>query len=595
MKQTDISSELKSATAKAMKMLFNADISSSEILINDTRKEFEGDYSIVVFPLSKFSKKSPEDTAGLIGRYLKENSGIIEDYNVIKGFLNCLIPTRRWLEVFEATEKTKDFSKSNGKKVVVEYCGPNTNKPLHLGHVRNMVIGYSMANILKAGGYEVHKVNIYNDRGIAICKSMLAWQKFGHGETPESSGLKGDQLVGKYYVLFDQKYRKEIAQLIKNGMSETDAKANAPLLLEAQQMLRKWEAADAEIMELWKTMNAWVYAGFDKTFETLGVDFEKNYYESEHYLSGKELVEEGLKKDIFFRKEDGSVWVDLTDRGMDEKILLRKDGTSVYLTQDLGTANSRYQDFKMDLSVYVVADEQNYHFKALKNTLEKLGKPYASGIYHLSYGMVDLPSGKMKSREGTTVDADDLMQQMFDTAEEHTKALGKIDGFTENQAQQLYRTLGLGALKFHLLRVSPKRRILFNPEESIEFHGDTGPFIQYTYARIQSILKKWISLDKPGNKRQNPASINQIERSILRQLIALPGIVEESCQSMDPSLIASFALNLAKLYNRFYNEYPILKASDKSVLLFRVRLSEQVSKTIEQAMLLLGIEVPESM
>ncbi len=589
--------QLKIAASESVKVLFNADIDAGDIQVNNIRKKFVGDYSVVIFPLVRYSKKSPEQTAEAIGNYLKKSGDLIEDFNVIKGFLNCSIKQKYWIKAFQQIIADDNFgqSETNGKKVVVEYCGPNTNKPLHLGHVRNMVIGYSMASILEAGGYEVHKVNIYNDRGIAICKSMLAWQKYGEGETPDNSHLKGDQLVGKYYVLFEQKYREQVAGLVDTGQGKDEAKAKAPILLETQEMLRKWEAADPEIIRLWKTMNSWVYAGFEDTFKTLGVDFEKNYYESEHYLLGKVLVEEGLKKGAFYRKEDGSVWVDLTNQGMDQKILLRKDGTSVYLTQDLGTANSRYNDYTMDRSVYVVADEQNYHFQVLKATLEKLGKPYASGIYHLSYGMVDLPGGKMKSREGTTVDADDLMQQMFDTARKHTEVLGKIDDFSEEQAQVLYRKLGLGALKFHLLRVNPKKRILFNPEESIEFHGDTGPFIQYTFARIQSILKKWKAMGKPGENGKKASSVDEIERAIIQEEMAFPLAIAEACEGMDPSVIAAYALSLSKTYNRFYNEYPILKADDESSLFFRVQLSESVANIIEKSMNLLGIEVPESM
>jgi arginyl-tRNA synthetase len=480
---------------------------------------------------------------------------------------------------------------------MVEYSSPNTNKPLHLGHLRNNFLGYSVAEILKANGYNVTKANLVNDRGIHICKSMVAYQHFGNGETPESSGLKGDHLAGKYYVIFDKEYKKQIEALKAEGKSEEEAKKNAPLLLEAQEMLRKWEANDEEVVTLWKQMNTWVYAGFAKTYEKMGVNFDKFYYESDTYLLGKDIVEEGLKKEVFFKKDNGSVWVDLTDEGLDEKLVLRGDGTSVYITQDMGTADLKYNDFKLDKSVYVVGNEQDYHFDVLFKIMRKLGRPYGDGLFHLSYGMVDLPSGKMKSREGTVVDADDLMREMVDTAAHHTKELGKIDGFNEDQAAELYETLGMGALKYFLLKVDPKKRMLFNPQESIEFQGNTGPFIQYSHARIKSILRK---ADQIGVDYQNPdfSNISKIEESE-SSLIFMLGDFEKKIkiagEEYSPSVIAQYLFDLAKEYNRFYADLPIFNENNASILAFRVALSSLTSATIKRGMSLLGIQVPERM
>jgi arginyl-tRNA synthetase len=587
--------KLVKGTVEALNINFGFIPSLDTNSIQLTKKEFAGQLTIVVFPFTRQARKSPEVIAQTIGEYLKKEIEEVEDYNVVKGFLNLNISDSYWVKLFQGILSNEQFGKhaSTGKKYVVEYCGPNTNKPLHLGHIRNMLIGYSISNILSAAGHEVHKVNIYNDRGIAICKSMLAWQKFGNGETPDSTGMKGDHFVGKYYVLFATKVNEEINQLMAGGMSKEQAAYEAPLQKEAREMLLKWEQGDKETLALWNKMNQWVYTGFEETYQKLGVDFEKAYYESEHYESGKKMVEDGLKKGIFYKKADGSVWVDLTDEGMDEKILLRADGTSVYLTQDIGTAESRYNDYKMDKSVYVVANEQDYHFKALKAALKKLKKPYGEGIYHLSYGMVDLPTGKMKSREGTTVDADDLYDEMLDTAEEHTVELGKIDGFSAAEAKELYRKLGMGALKYFLLKVHPKKKMLFNPQESIEFQGDTGPFIQYTNARISSILRKWQA--NHSFEGSFPAHINEQELELIMHISRYPETIQFSAGEFDPSQIATYVYALAKLYNKFYVENPILSIEDESLQYFRIILSEMTARTIQSSMGLLGIEVPERM
>jgi arginyl-tRNA synthetase len=587
--------QLSIGTAEALHHSFGFVPSSDSISIQFTKKEFDGQLTIVVFPFTRQAKKSPETIAETIGQYLQSKIDVVEGYNVVKGFLNLSIADTYWIQLFNDIATNSQFGKHKptGKKYVVEYCGPNTNKPLHLGHIRNMLIGYSISNILAAAGHEVHKVNIYNDRGIAICKSMLAWQKFGHGETPKSTGMKGDHFVGKYYVLFATKLNEEIDALMASGMSKEQAANEAALQKEAREMLLRWEQGDEQTLDLWNRMNQWVYAGFEETYQKLGVDFEKAYYESEHYESGKKMVEEGLKKGIFYKKADGSVWVDLTDEGMDEKILLRADGTSVYLTQDIGTAESRYNDYKMDKSVYVVANEQDYHFKALKAALKKLKKPYGEGIYHLSYGMVDLPTGKMKSREGTTVDADDLYDEMLDTAEKHTVELGKIDGFSAAEAKELYRKLGMGALKYFLLKVHPKKKMLFNPQESIEFQGDTGPFIQYTNARISSILRKWQA--NHSFEGSFPAHINEQELELIMHISRYPETIQFSAGEFDPSQIATYVYALAKLYNKFYVENPILSIEDESLQYFRIILSEMTARTIQSSMGLLGIEVPERM
>jgi arginyl-tRNA synthetase len=475
---------------------------------------------------------------------------------------------------------------------MVEYSSPNTNKPLHLGHIRNNLLGYSVAEILKAYGYDVIKANLVNDRGIHICKSMLAWEKFGNGETPESSGLKGDHLVGKYYVVFDKEYKKEIEALKVEGQSEDEAKKNAPLIQEAQVMLQKWEAGDEDVLNLWKTMNGWVYAGFDKTYKQLGVDFDKFYYESETYLLGKDIIQEGLEKGVFFKKDDNSVWIDLTDEGLDEKLVLRGDGTSVYITQDLGTAQLKYDEFKMNESIYVVGNEQDYHFKVLFAILKKLGKEWADGLYHLSYGMVDLPSGKMKSREGTVVDADDLMAEMIETAKERTEELGKTEGFNEEEKVNLYQTIGMGALKYFLLKVDPKKRLLFDPNESVDFQGHTGPFVQYTHARIKSVLRK---ADYVPGQIKVPSTLSTFERDLIQALANYPAIIEASAKEFSPAQLANYAYDIAKLYNKFYHEETILKAEDENVKGFRLQLSASAARIISESMNLLGIQVPERM
>ena len=583
----------------AFQNIFNHEVSLDQLSLAPTRKEFEGTYTFVVFPYLKVSQTTPEVTANQIGEYLKANVSVVSGFNVVKGFLNLELNELIWLDVFKELYAAKDLGQlpTNGQKVMVEYSSPNTNKPLHLGHLRNNFLGYSVAEILKANGYEVTKANLVNDRGIHICKSMVAYQHFGNGETPESANLKGDHLAGKYYVIFDKEYKKQIEALKAEGQSEEEAKKNAPLLLEAQEMLRKWEANDAEVVGLWKQMNEWVYAGFAKTYEKMGVNFDKFYYESDTYLLGKDIVEEGLKKGVFFKKDNGSVWVDLTDEGLDEKLVLRGDGTSVYITQDMGTADLKYDDFKIDKSVYVVGNEQDYHFDVLFKIMRKLGRPYGPGLYHLSYGMVDLPSGKMKSREGTVVDADDLMQEMVDTAAHHTKELGKIDGFNEEQAAELYETLGLGALKYFLLKVDPKKRMLFNPQESIEFQGNTGPFIQYSHARIKSILRK---AEQIGVEYKNPdltgiTGIEESESSLIFLLGDFNKKIKMAGDEYSPAIIAQYLFDLAKEYNRFYADLPIFHENNSSILAFRVALSALTAETIKKGMSLLGIDVPERM
>lgn len=584
---------------QAFKVCFSHDLPLEEISLAPTRKEFAGTYTFVVFTYLKVSKLSPEATGNKIGDFLKENVAEVADYNVVKGFLNLVLNQTVWVDLFQKLIVNQSIGQlpPNGKKVMVEYSSPNTNKPLHLGHLRNNFLGYSVAEILKANGYEVIKANLVNDRGIHICKSMVAYQHFGNTETPESSGLKGDHLAGKYYVLFDQEYKKQIEALKGEGQSEDEAKKNAPIILEAQDMLRKWEANDEVVFSLWKKMNTWVYAGFADTYKRMGVNFDKFYYESETYLLGKDIVEEGLSKGVFFKKADGSVWVDLTDEGLDQKLVQRGDGTSVYITQDLGTADLKYKDFRIDKSVYVVGNEQDYHFEVLFRIMRKLGRPYGSGLYHLSYGMVDLPSGKMKSREGTVVDADDLMQEMIDTAEQHTKELGKIDGFSSDQATSLYEMLGMGALKYFLLKVDPKKRMLFNPQESIEFQGNTGPFIQYSHARIASILRKAEQIGV-NYKTTDFSSINQLEESEADLIYLLNDFerkIEIAGEEYSPSVLAQYLFDLAKEYNRFYADVPIFLENDPTVLAFRVALSSQTAKTIKKGMSLLGITVPDRM
>ncbi|MBJ6118856.1 arginine--tRNA ligase [Pontibacter sp. BT310] len=585
--------------SEALQALFNITIDADQLALQPTRKEFAGSFTFVTFPYTKQAGKGPEQIGQALGEYLKENAKEIKDFNVVKGFLNLEIEQTEWLSLFRELMRNEKYGygENSGKKVMVEYSSPNTNKPLHLGHLRNNFLGYSVSEILKANGHDVMKANLVNDRGIHICKSMLAYQKFGNGETPASSNIKGDHLAGKYYVQFDKAYKEQIDELVTGGMDKEEAKKKAPLILEAQEMLQKWEQNDKEVVDLWKQMNGWVYEGFDATYKNIGVDFDKFYYESETYMLGKERVEEGLAKGVFFKKEDGSVWVDLTDEGLDEKLLLRADGTSVYITQDMGTAELKYNDFPYDQSIYVVADEQNYHFQVLKAVLKKLGKPYAEGIYHLSYGMVDLPSGKMKSREGTVVDADELVQEMIDTARQQTEELGKIEGFTPEQAKELYHTLAMGALKYFLLKVDPKKRMLFNPQESIDFRGNTGPFIQYTHARIAAILRKAgeMGLKVDVTAFGNVTTMHEAEQEVITQLVNYSAVVEEAGKLHAPSVIANYAYELAKAYNRFYQEISIFNETDEQARNFRIALSAMVARFVRESMGLLGIAVPERM
>ncbi|WP_374164346.1 arginine--tRNA ligase [Arcticibacter sp. MXS-1] len=581
-------------TLEAVKALYNADLKEADINLQETRKEFAGEVTVVTFPLTRVSKKSPEQTGNDIGEYLKSQLAEVADYNVIKGFLNISLTSEYLINDFRThiSAGTYGVFAPNGKKVMVEYSSPNTNKPLHLGHIRNNLLGYSVSKILEASGYEVIKANLVNDRGIHICKSMLAWKKFGEGETPQSSGLKGDHLVGKYYVIFDKEYKKQIDELKAAGQTEDEAKKNAPLIREAQQMLQQWEAGEPEVIELWKKMNGWVYEGFDVTYKKLGVSFDKYYYESGTYLLGKDIIDEGLEKGVFFRKEDNSVWIDLTADGLDEKLVLRGDGTSVYITQDLGTAQLKYNDFSMDESIYVVGNEQDYHFKVLFLILNKLGKSWARGLYHLSYGMVDLPSGKMKSREGTVVDADDLIAEMVETAKQRTEELGKVEGLSEDEKDRLYRMIGLGALKYFLLKVEPKKRLLFDPNESIDFQGHTGPFIQYTHARIRSVL------NKAGGDPETFGEVSELsgtERELILALSRYPAVLEASAKEYSPAQLANYAYELAKLYNKFYHEEPILKVEEANLRNFRLKLSSVTGVIVRRSMELLGIEVPERM
>lgn len=589
----NIADDITNKVAQACKELYKKEADESQIHVEPTNKDHSGDFTVVVFPLLKISRKSPELTARELGEYLKNQIEYIKEYHVVKGFLNLDLTDAFWINFLHHTYNDVTFgnTSSERKTIVIEFCGPNTNKPLHLGHIRNMSLGWSLSKILEYNGHKVIKVNMYNDRGIAICKSMVAWKRIAGGETPESSGIKGDHLVGKYYVAYEKIYKKEVEELKQRGLSAEEAEKQAPIYQEATDMLRRWENGDKDTLALWQMMNQWVYAGFESTYQKMGISFDKNYYESETYLLGKKLVEEGLNKGVFYRKPDGSVWVNLTDHGLDEKVLLRSDGTSVYLTQDLGTAQLRYEDFHMDISIYVVANEQDYHFKVLQLTLEKLEKPYAAGIYHLSYGMVDLPTGKMKSREGTVVDADELMEEMIQTAEEHTRNLGKIGDFTSDEAKELYKTIALGALKFFILRVDPKKRILFNPQESIDFHGQTGPFVQYTHARIRSVLRK----EKCSRPLSTQYNLNETEKEIIVTLYLFPSIVKEAGINYNPSIICNYVYNLAKIYNSFYHVYPILKAESEEAKQIRLAISELTAHVLKTGLHLLGIEAPEKM
>ena len=580
---------------KAILVLY--EVSIEKIEFQTTRKEFEGDITMVLFPLLKQIKSNPVELGTKIGNYLVENVNEVERFNVVSGFLNIVISDSYYLDFFNKIKDNSQFGfvnpNPNDKAIMVEYSSPNTNKPLHLGHVRNNLLGYSVAEIIKASGKKVYKTQIINDRGIHICKSMLAWQKFGNGETPESSGLKGDKLVGKYYVAFDKAYKEEISQLITSGKTEDEAKKQAPIILEAQKMLLDWEAANEKVVQLWKTMNQWVYDGFEITYKNIGVDFDKYYYESNTYLLGKDVVQIGLEKGIFEKDPDGSVWIDLTEDGLDRKIVLRSDGTAVYMTQDIGTAIQRVKDFPdVGGMVYTVGNEQDYHFKVLFLILKKLGFDWSKNLFHLSYGMVDLPSGKMKSREGTVVDADDLMEEMTQTAQNLSEELGKLEDYSENEKSKLYRTIGLGALKYYILKVDPKKRILFNPEESVDFAGNTGPFIQYTYARIQSILRK---ADFDLNVTIENLDLHEKEKELVKQIELYPEIIQNAAQNHSPALIANYTYDLVKEYNSFYQTVSILGEGNLTKKTFRVQLSKKVSDTIKSAFQLLGIEVPERM
>ena len=590
----NIQNTIKTAVINGFKSIYNTDITTVEF--QATRKDFEGDITVVVFAFLRFVKGNPVEIGTKIGEYLKENVLEVSDFNVVKGFLNLVISNNTFLNSFNTIYTDNSFglvtSNPSKKSVMVEYSSPNTNKPLHLGHVRNNLLGYSVAEIIAAAGKKVYKTQIINDRGIHICKSMLAWEKYGNGETPESTGLKGDKLVGNYYVKFDQEYKKEIAVLIDEGKTEDEAKKQAPLLVEAQEMLIKWEAGDEKVVALWKMMNQWVYDGFDVTYKELGVDFDKNYYESKTYLLGKDVVADGLKKGVFEKDPDGSVWIDLTEEGLDRKIVLRSDGTAVYMTQDIGTAIERFKDYDLDALTYTVGNEQDYHFKVLFLILKKLGFDWADSLYHLSYGMVDLPSGKMKSREGTVVDADDLMVEMVNTAREISEDLGKLEGYSNEEKERLYKIIGLGALKYYILKVDPKKRILFDPKESIDFNGNTGPFIQYTYARIQSILRK---ADFNFDKSVSISTLHPKEKDVIKQLQLYPETIQNAAKNHSPALIANYTYDLVKIYNSFYQSVPILGSTNQEEKIFRTQLSKKVGETIKSAFKLLGIEVPERM
>ncbi len=591
-----IQNQLKEQLSLAMQVLFQHEIAAEKLVIENTTADYVGDFTFVVFPFLKISKKNPEQTAEAIGNYLIANFLLVETFQVVKGFLNISIKENFWIDFLKNTDASSQygFQTANSKEpVLVEYSSPNTNKPLHLGHIRNNLLGFSVAEILKANGHKVITCNLVNDRGIHICKSMYAWMQYGNGETPDTAGIKGDHLVGKYYVVFDKQYKKEIEELRLKGMSEEDAAKNAPCILAAQDLLVKWEANDAETVNIWKTMNTWVYAGFDTTYKKLGVNFDHFYYESNTYLLGKEIVQEGLNKGVFFTKENGSVWIDLTADGLDQKLVLRGDGTSVYITQDLGTAELKFGDFHCNRSIYVVGNEQEYHFKVLQLIASKLGKSYAPGIYHLSYGMVELPHGKMKSREGTVVDADDLIHEMETTAEETTKALGKMEGETEENLKALYHTIGMGALKYYLLKVDPKKKMMFNPEESIDFQGNTGPFIQYTHARIRSVLRNANNWDR--NYNSSDIQLSKVEKELLQKLYSYPIIIQEAGKDLSPGVICNYVFELAKIYSLFYHDHQILKESNLSQRSLRLAACELTANVIRSSFALLGIQVPEKM
>ena len=602
-----IEDKLVASVISGLKALYGQEVPEKMVQMQKTKKEFEGHLTLVVFPFLKMSRKGPEQTAQEIGEYLKANEPAVAAFNVIKGFLNLTIASATWIELLNEIQADEQYglvkAAETSPLVMIEYSSPNTNKPLHLGHVRNNLLGNALANIVAANGNKVVKTNIVNDRGIHICKSMLAWKKYGNGETPETSGKKGDHLVGDYYVSFDKHYKAELAELMAGftaqGMSDDEAKAKAeaasPLMQEAREMLVKWEAGDPEVRGLWEMMNNWVYAGFDETYKKMGVSFDKIYYESNTYLEGKEKVMEGLEKGFFFKKEDGSVWADLTAEGLDHKLLLRGDGTSVYMTQDIGTAYERFNEYDMDEMVYVVGNEQNYHFQVLSLICGKLGFPWAGKIKHLSYGMVELPEGKMKSREGTVVDADDLMQEMINTARETSQELGKLEGYSEAEAEDVYRKVALGALKYFILKVDPKKTMMFNPKESIDFNGNTGPFIQYTYARIQSVLRKAAEAGNAVGAADVHIPISDKEQDLIKLVSKLPAVVKEAGDTYSPALLANFSYELSKEFNQFYHDFSILKEENEAVRNFRLLLAKECSEAIKNAMGMLGIEMPDRM
>ena len=605
----DIEEKLVSAVTNGLKALYGQEVPAVQVQLQKTKKEFEGHLTLVVFPFLRLSKKSPEQTAAEIGEYLKQNEPeVVAAFNVIKGFLNITIASSAWIELLNDIHSRPDYgltpATDRSPLVMIEYSSPNTNKPLHLGHVRNNLLGNALANIIAANGNRVVKTNIVNDRGIHICKSMLAWLKYGNGETPQSSGKKGDHLIGDYYVAFDKHYKAEVKELTEKyqamGIAEEEAKAKAeaesPLMKEAREMLVKWEAGDPEVRALWKKMNDWVYAGFDETYHMMGVTFDKIYYESDTYLEGKKKVLEGLEKGLFYRKEDGSVWADLTGEGLDHKLLLRADGTSVYMTQDIGTAEQRFTDYPIDKMIYVVGNEQNYHFQVLSILLDRLGFEWGKSLVHFSYGMVELPEGKMKSREGTVVDADDLMAEMIETAKETSNELGKLDGLTQAEADDIARIVGLGALKYFILKVDARKNMTFNPKESIDFNGNTGPFIQYTYARIRSVLRKAAEADiNVPAELHTGIELNAKEENLIQSVANFAAIVRQAGQDYSPSVIANYCYDLVKEYNQFYHDYSILHEENADVKVFRLTLSQEVAKVVRLGMGLLGIEVPERM
>jgi arginyl-tRNA synthetase len=595
-----IEQQIIGAVTKAIEELFGADVTPEQIQLQKTKKEFKGHLTLVVFPFLKISRKSPEQTAQAIGEYLLANEKSVSKFNVIKGFLNLTIDCSAWIELLNDINHETNYgivsATENSPLVMIEYSSPNTNKPLHLGHVRNNLLGYSLSEILKANGNKVVKTNIVNDRGIHICKSMLAWQKWGNGATPESTGKKGDHLIGDFYVLFSNKLKEETKALEEKGMSKEEAEAASPLMAEAREMLRKWEAGDEEVRSLWRMMNEWVYAGFDETYKRMGVNFDKIYYESNTYLEGKEKVLEGLEKGIFYKREDGSVWADLTGEGLDEKLLLRSDGTSVYMTQDIGTAKLRFDDYPINKMIYVVGNEQNYHFQVLSILLDKLGFEFGKGLVHFSYGMVELPEGKMKSREGTVVDADDLMDEMVSTAAEISKELGKFDDMSAEEAAEIARIVGMGSLKYFILKVDPRKNMTFNPKESIDFNGNTGPFIQYTYARIKSVLRK--AADQGINLPETlptDITISEKEENMIQLIADYAATVRDAGKDYSPALIANYVYELVKEYNQFYHDFSILREEDAKMKEFRLVLSANIAKIIKSGMSLLGIEVPERM